>query len=36
MGIRKAVREVRWARGRRSRWLVFNRDGLLELHVSIR
>jgi len=32
-GLRKAVRNLRWARGSRSRCLVLNRDGLLEVHL---
>jgi cholesterol oxidase len=32
-GLRKAVRDLRWARGSRSRCLVLNRDGLLEVHL---
>ncbi len=32
-GIRKLVRSVRWARGRRARDLLLNPDGLFELHA---
>ncbi len=32
-GIRKLVRSVRWARGRRRRDVLLNRDGLIELHA---
>lgn len=33
IGVRKMLRGVRWARGRRGRCIVVNRDGLIELHV---
>ncbi len=33
LGMRRAVRNVRWSRGRRSRSLVLDRAGLLEVHL---
>src|SRR4029450_1152069 len=32
-GVRKLVRSVRWARGRRARDVLLNADGLFELHA---
>jgi cholesterol oxidase len=33
LGLRKSVRSVRWARGRRSREVLVNADGLYEMHA---